>query len=95
MAAAQNIIGPRIQALRRAKGLTQAMLAARCGVLGWDIGENTITKIETHIRCVVDAELMCLAKALDVTPDLLFPAPEKLKATIRNYYSDRPLSSGD
>ncbi len=90
MAAPQNIIGPSIRALRREKGLTQAMLAARCGVLGWDIGENTVTKIETQIRCVVDAELLCLAKALEVRPDSFFPPPETAKATVKAYFSARP-----
>lgn len=90
MAAPQNIVGPRIRALRREKGLTQAMLAARCGVLGWDVGENTVTKIETRIRCVVDAELLCLAKALDVGLSDLLPPPEKTKATVKGYFAVRP-----
>src|SRR5438132_4421493 len=54
MPSPQNIVGPRLKALRRELGLTQAMLAARCGTLGWDIGENVITKIETAIRCITD-----------------------------------------
>lgn len=83
----QNIVGPRIQALRREKGLTQAMLAARCGMLGWDVGENVVTKIETQIRCVVDAELLCLAKALDVAPEQLLPSRDKTKPAIRAYFS--------
>lgn len=76
--------------MRREKGLTQAMLAARCGVLGWDIGENTITKIETNVRCVIDAEIACLATALGVHPEELLPAPEKLRATVKAYFASRP-----
>lgn len=90
MAAPQNIVGSRLRAIRREKELTQAMLAARCGMLGWDIGENTITKIETKIRCVVDAELLCLAKALDVRPEALLPTAEKTKATVKGYFAVRP-----
>jgi transcriptional regulator with XRE-family HTH domain len=89
MAPSQNIVGPKIRALRREKGLTQAMLAARCGMLGWDVGENTITKIETQIRCLVDAELLCLAKALDVHPEVLFPSPDKAKATVKTFFAIR------
>ena len=51
--------------------MTQAMLTARCNRSGWDIGENTIAKIEAQIRCVTDKEIMFLAKALGVKiPDL-------------------------
>jgi transcriptional regulator with XRE-family HTH domain len=88
MAAQQNIVGPRIQALRREKGLTQAMLAARCGMLGWDVGENVVTKIETQIRCVVDVELLCLARALDVAPAELLPPKEKAKAIVGSYFAE-------
>lgn len=90
MAAPQNIVGPLLRAIRREKGLTQAMLAARCGVLGWDIAENTVTKIETQIRCVVDAELLCLAKALDVRPEAFFPSSEKFKSVVKAYFAERP-----
>jgi DNA-binding XRE family transcriptional regulator len=77
-APSQNLVGPRLSALRRGKGMTQAMLAARCGLLGWDIGENTITKIETQIRCLVDWEVLCLAKALDVQVNDLFRMPNAM-----------------
>lgn len=85
----QNLVGPQLRAIRHEKGLTQAMLAARCGILGWDIGENTITKIETQIRCVIDAELLCLAKALDVELEAFFPLPEKRKALVKGYFGAR------
>lgn len=62
----QNVTGPRIRDLRQAKNLSQAMLAARCEVLGWQISENGITKIECQIRCVTDHELLILAEALRV-----------------------------
>jgi transcriptional regulator with XRE-family HTH domain len=86
MSAPQNIVGSRIRALRRERGLTQAMLAARCGMLGWDVGENVITKIETHIRCVIDVELVCLAKALDASPEQLLPSRDSSKAAVRKYF---------
>ncbi|MCX6910374.1 MAG: helix-turn-helix transcriptional regulator [Verrucomicrobia bacterium] len=78
MAACQNSIGPRIKALRSAQKLTQAMLAARCGTLGWDVGENVITKIETQLRCVTDRELIILAEALRVKLRDFFPNKSKL-----------------
>jgi transcriptional regulator with XRE-family HTH domain len=89
MSAPQNIVGSRIKLLRREKGLTQAMLAARCGTLGWDIGENIVTKIETLVRCVTDAELLCLAKALNAEVSELLPSKERLKPTIVAFFAPR------
>lgn len=89
MAHPQNIIGPKLKAIRRGKGLTQNDLAARCELLGWIIGENGITKIETQIRCVVDAELLCLAKALKVFPEELLPDPSVSTKALKQYYAER------
>lgn len=68
----QNIVGPEIRRLRRIKKMKQADLAARCGVLGWDVAENVITKIECRFRCVTDIELKVLAKALGISVKDLF-----------------------
>jgi transcriptional regulator with XRE-family HTH domain len=78
MASSQNIVGPIVRRIRYQKGWTQAMLTARCARVGWDVGENTIAKIEARIRCVTDDELVHLARALEVNIQDLFPA-EKLK----------------
>jgi len=64
MKAKKNIIGPQVRALRLARKLTQGDLAARCGTLGWDATENTVTKIETQLRCVTDREVVLIARAL-------------------------------
>ena len=69
----QNIIGPTVKRLRKSLHLTQGDLAARCGVLGWDISENTVTKIEKGIRCITDKELVPIARALNVKLPELFP----------------------
>ena len=61
-------------ALRRAQGLSQDALAARCARLGWDLTENGVTKIETQVRCVSDGELFKLARALRVRLIELVPA---------------------
>ncbi|HEV2211500.1 MAG TPA: helix-turn-helix transcriptional regulator [Verrucomicrobiae bacterium] len=69
---AQNIVGPVVRKIRYAKGWTQGLLAARCCRFGWDIGENTISKIEAQLRCVTDKELVYLARALKVQEQDLF-----------------------
>lgn len=73
MKARQNIIGPKVRATRLAQNLSQGELAARCGTLGWDASENTITKVETQVRCVTDSELVTLARALRTKLKTLLP----------------------
>jgi ribosome-binding protein aMBF1 (putative translation factor) len=71
----QNIVGPVVRKIRYGKDWTQAMLAARCARVGWNIGENTISKIEAQVRCVTDSEITFLARALKVKEQELFPLP--------------------
>jgi len=73
MAKLQNIVGPQVRKLRYQAGITQDGLAARCGVLGWDLSRATLSKIEAQLRCVTDVELDILAKALRVGIVHLYP----------------------
>jgi hypothetical protein len=52
--------------MREKQELTQPLLVARLGLLGWQMSRVTLTKIETGLRCVTDYELGVLAKALRV-----------------------------
>lgn len=74
MAKRQNIVGPQVRRLRYEQGLKQEDLAARCGVLGWDLSRGTLSKIEAQLRCVTDSELEILAKALRVEITSLYPS---------------------
>lgn len=74
MAKRQNIVGPQVRKLRYQQGLKQEDLAARCGVLGWDLSRATLSKIEAQLRCVTDSELETLAKALRVEIASLYPS---------------------
>lgn len=67
-----NIIGPNVQSLREAQGLTQNDLVARCNLLEWDISRGTLAKVEARVRRVTDREVLLLAKALRVSVDELF-----------------------
>ncbi len=66
MATEQNMIGPTLRSLREAEGLTQAELAGRLQLAGWDISRETLAKVESQVRCVTDRELVRFAEALDV-----------------------------
>ncbi|HCN31402.1 MAG TPA: hypothetical protein DIT64_22405 [Verrucomicrobiales bacterium] len=82
----RNIAGPRIRQLRNEAGLSQADLAARCGLQGWDLSRETLAKIESQIRWVADFELLCLASALSVDVKALLPAPKKTKVSMADWF---------
>ena len=68
------MIGPTLRSLREAEGLTQAELAGRLQIAGWDISRETLAKVESRVRCVTDRELVRFAEALEVNPsELLKP----------------------
>ena len=71
----RNIVGPKVRQLRYASGLSQPALAAKCQWMGWDIGRDTIAKIEGQTRWVGDAELVHLARSLGVTLERLYAEP--------------------
>jgi hypothetical protein len=66
---AKNIVGVRVRKarLKHRPLLTQKDLSLLVGRHGTDIDRAGIAKIETGIRCVLDRELVALAKALGVS----------------------------
>ena len=68
----KNIIGPVVRRLRSKAGLSQSELAARCQRQGWDVGRDTIAKIEGQSRWIGDSEIIQLARALRVQIQDLF-----------------------
>ena len=67
-----NIISEKLRDLRKKRGLSQEELAAQMQLLGVDISQPLISKIEQNKRFVKDYELVCLYKVLNVTErDLL------------------------
>lgn len=66
--AKNNVIGERVRKLRESRDMTQAALAAKCNVCGWDVSRVTLAKVEAGIRVVNDAEVVVLASALGSTP---------------------------
>ena len=81
-----NAVGNSVRKLRYSMGLTQDMFAARCGVVGWDLSRGTLAKIEAGVRCVTDAELWVLARALKCSPEKLFPdSPAKVLKVVTRH----------
>jgi DNA-binding XRE family transcriptional regulator len=82
----RNLVGPQIRQLRDRQELTQPMLAARCRRWGWDLSRQTLAKIETQFRWVSDFELLCLARALRVEPEELWPAKDKIPKMLEDFF---------
>jgi transcriptional regulator with XRE-family HTH domain len=62
-----NISGEVIRAEREAMGLSQEQFAAKVQLIGLNLTQKAISRIETGGRIVADYELIKLAEALDVT----------------------------
>ena len=65
----RNLVGPRVREARRRHRppLTQAELAARLQIAGFNLDRAAVSKIEVRYREVDDRELVALASALDVS----------------------------
>ncbi|MFD0893802.1 helix-turn-helix transcriptional regulator [Luteolibacter ambystomatis] len=68
-----NAIGGPLQKARLELGLTQQSLAAKCNLIGLDIGRETISQIERGVRGVSDLEMILLSKALKIEITRLVP----------------------
>ena len=66
-----NICGMRIASCRKELGKSQRELADALQLLGLDVDKNAIQRIEAGKRFVTDIELVYLAKALDVSYEVL------------------------
>ena len=60
----KNIIGRRLETLRKEKGLSQEQLAAKMQTMNVNIDQQMISRIERNLRIVTDYEL---ARVLCVT----------------------------
>ncbi len=67
----RNIIGTALRKLRNDRGLSQAKLAEKCQLAGWDISREGIAKIEGRVRWVSDFEIVHLCKVLGAKPEIL------------------------
>jgi hypothetical protein len=73
----KNIIGPAVAKRRIAKGWSQATLAVKCQLMGWDVSRSVIAGIEGRHRVVEDWELFVLSDVLDVSTNDLRPENAK------------------
>lgn len=67
----RNIIGSKVETIRKEKGLKQKDLLAKLEIRGIELDASGLSKLEGQIRCVTDKELLALSKELDVSVDYL------------------------
>ena len=68
----KNIVGSKVVAIRKARGIKQKDFLARLQVLGMDISVTSLSRLEGQYRLVQDFEVVILARALGITlKDLL------------------------
>ena len=66
-----NISGPNIRKYREEAGLSQEQLAAKLQLLGHNINQKAISRLETGDRVVPDFELVYFSEALDIPLHIL------------------------
>ena len=67
----RNIVGSRVEEIRKRKGIKQKELLAQLQVRGVDMNASGRSKLEGQIRYVTDIELLALADILEVSLDYL------------------------
>jgi transcriptional regulator with XRE-family HTH domain len=77
----RNAVGAALKAAREAKGMTQAAVAAKLQLYGWDIDRTSYVRIESGERVVSDCEMIALADVLGISSDVL--TSKANRATVR------------
>ena len=68
----KNVIHAQLRCYRELRELTQDQVAAKLQVMGVNIDQQALSRIEHNQRMVTDYELACLCQILQVSPqDLL------------------------
>ena len=68
----RNMIGRRVEALRKARGIKQKDFIARIQVMGCDMNPTSYSKLEGQVRSATDREIYVIAKILRVPMEELF-----------------------
>lgn len=63
----RNLVGAKVEAARKRKGMKQKELLAQLQVNGVDMNASGLSKLEGQIRYVTDVELIALSEILEVS----------------------------
>ena len=67
----RNLIGVRVEEVRKKKNMKQKELFAQLQVRGVDMNASGLSKLEGQLRYVTDIELVALSEILEVSVDYL------------------------
>ena len=67
----KNIVGAKVTAFRKKRGIKQKDFLAQLQVLGLDISPTSLSRLEGQHRLVCDFEIVALTKALKMSADEL------------------------
>ncbi len=67
-----NIVGRKIEVLRKARGISQKDFIAKLQIIGCDINPTSYSKLEGQHRVATDKELFAIAKVLEISVNELF-----------------------
>lgn len=71
---AHNLVGPQVRKQRFVRGWSQAQLATKLQLKGFDISREVVAQIEGQVHCVKDRDLPYLAAVFQVEIPALFPS---------------------
>lgn len=72
-----NMIGKRVEMLRKRKGVKQKDFISQMQSMGCDINPTSYSKLEGQFRIATDKEIYVIAHLLDVDINLLFENEDK------------------
>lgn len=67
-----NVVGRRIESLRKESGISQKDFIAKLQSSGLDINPTSYSKLEGQIRAATDKEIFAISKILEVSMETLF-----------------------
>lgn len=67
----KNMVGLKLRQLREERGMSQRELARRFQLIGCDIDQNVITRIETKKRHVTEVELRAIMAVFEISSAVL------------------------
>lgn len=73
-----NIVGKRIETLRKDKGISQKDFISRMQAMGCDINPTSYSKLEGQVRIATDKEIYVIAQILNISVDDLFSDAESI-----------------
>lgn len=73
-----NASGVQIRILRESRGMSQEQLASALQLIGLNLNQKAISRIETGERIVPDFELLYFSKVFEISITKLLPSFEQL-----------------